>query len=139
MLETLHIVTPVMGILGLIAAGLVFMAVLKSSGGTGKVATIAETIHKGAMTFMKREFVVLGIFALVLGSALGIAKDQHEAIAFFVGAICSSIAGFIGMYCATKANVRTAVAANEEGPAKALSVAFFGGSVMGLTIASMGL
>ncbi|MEM9346316.1 MAG: sodium-translocating pyrophosphatase [Planctomycetota bacterium] len=139
MLETLHIVTPVMGILGLIAAGLVFMAVLKSSGGSGKVATIAETIHRGAMTFMKREFVVLGIFALVLGSALGIAKDQHEAIAFFVGAICSSIAGFIGMYCATKANVRTAVAANEEGPAKALSVAFFGGSVMGLTIASMGL
>ena len=139
MLETLHIVTPAMGVLGLIAAGLVFLTVLKSSGGSGKVATIAETIHKGAMTFMKREFVVLGAFAIVLGSVLGFAKDWNESIAFFTGAICSSIAGFIGMYCATKANVRTAVAANEHGAAKALSIAFFGGSVMGLTVASMGL
>ena len=139
MLETLHIVTPVMGLLGLVAAGLIFMNILKSSGGTGKVAQIAQTIHVGAMTFMKREFIVLGIFALVLGGLLGWQKDPNEAIAFFTGAICSSIAGFIGMYCATKANVRTAVAANEQGPAKALSIAFFGGSVMGLTVASMGL
>ncbi|MFN3165869.1 MAG: sodium-translocating pyrophosphatase [Phycisphaeraceae bacterium] len=139
MLETLHIVTPVLGLLGLVAAGLVFMSILKSSGGTGKVAQIADTIHKGAMTFMKREFVVLGIFALILGGVLGWKKDPNEAIAFFAGAVCSSIAGFIGMYCATKANVRTAVAANEQGPAKALSIAFFGGSVMGLTVASMGL
>jgi len=139
MLETLHLVTPVMGLFGLLVAGLIFMTILKSSGGTGKVAQIAETIHVGAMTFMKREFVVLGIFALVLGGLLGWQKDWNESIAFFTGAICSSIAGFIGMYCATKANVRTAVAANEQGAAKALSIAFFGGSVMGLTVASMGL
>ncbi len=139
MLDTLHIVTPVMGLLGLVAAGLIFMTILKASGGTGKVAAIGDTIHKGAMTFMKREFIVLGLFALLLGGLLGWQKDGNEAIAFFAGAICSSIAGFIGMYCATKANVRTAVAANEHGPAKALSVAFFGGSVMGLTVASMGL
>jgi K(+)-stimulated pyrophosphate-energized sodium pump len=139
MLETLYIVTPTMGLIGLVIAGLVFLTILKSSGGTGKVAQIGDTIHHGAMTFMKREFVVLGAFAIVLGSVLGFAKDGQEAIAFFAGAICSSIAGFIGMYCATKANVRTAVAANEQGPAKALSIAFFGGSVMGLTVASMGL
>lgn len=139
MLETLYIVTPLMGVVGLVIAGLVFMTILKSSGGTGKVAQIGDTIHKGAMTFMKREFLVLAIFAVVLGSLLGWAKDWNESIAFFAGAICSSIAGFIGMYCATKANVRTAVAANEQGAAKALSIAFFGGSVMGLTVASMGL
>jgi len=139
MLETLYIVTPVMGLVGLVIAGLVFMSILKSSGGTGKVAQIGDTIHRGAMTFMKREFIVLGLFAIVLGSVLGWQKDWYESIAFFAGAICSSIAGFIGMYCATKANVRTAVAANEDGPAKALSIAFFGGSVMGLTVASMGL
>ena len=139
MLETLYIVTPVMGLVGLAIAGLIFLSILKSSGGTGKVAQIGDTIHHGAMTFMKREFMVLAIFAVVLGSLLGWAKDWNESIAFFAGAICSSIAGFIGMYCATKANVRTAVAANEHGAAKALSIAFFGGSVMGLTVASMGL
>ncbi len=138
MLETLHIVTPVMGLLGLVAAGLIFMNILKSSGGTGKVAQIAETIHQGAMTFMRREFMVLSLFALGVGGLLFL-KNGQEAIAFFAGAICSSIAGFIGMYCATKANVRTTVAANEVGAAKALSIAFFGGSVMGLTVASMGL
>jgi len=138
MLETLQVLTPIMGVAGLIAAGLIFLNILKSSGGEGKVAHIADTIHKGAMTFMKREFFVLALFALGLGGLL-ILKDGNEAIAFFTGAICSSIAGFIGMYCATKANVRTAVAANTVGPAKALSIAFFGGSVMGLTVASMGL
>ncbi|MEM9416109.1 MAG: sodium-translocating pyrophosphatase [Planctomycetota bacterium] len=139
MLDTLYLVTPLMGVFGLVAAGFILLSILKSSGGEGKVAQIAETIHKGAMTFMKREFVILGIFALLIGGAVGWSKDWNESIAFFAGAICSSIAGFIGMYCATKANVRTTVAANEHGAAKALSVAFFGGSVMGLTVASMGL
>ena len=57
----------------------------------------------------------------------------------FLGAICSGVAGYIGMYSATKANVRTAVAANEKGASEALNIAFFGGSIMGLTVASMGL
>ncbi|MFI4859063.1 MAG: sodium-translocating pyrophosphatase [Phycisphaerales bacterium JB063] len=139
MLDTLYLVTPLMGVFGLAAAGFILMSILKQSGGEGKVAQIAETIHRGAMTFMKREFVILGLFAVLIGFAVGWFKDWNESIAFFAGAICSSIAGFIGMYCATKANVRTTVAANEHGQAKALSIAFFGGSVMGLTVASMGL
>ncbi|XAM01473.1 sodium-translocating pyrophosphatase [Phycisphaeraceae bacterium D3-23] len=139
MLDTLYLVTPLMGVFGLAAAGFILMSILKQSGGEGKVAKIAQTIHIGAMTFMKREFVILGVFAVLIGFAVGWSKDWNESIAFFAGAICSSIAGFIGMYCATKANVRTTVAANEHGQAKALSIAFFGGSVMGLTVASMGL
>ena len=71
--------------------------------------------------------------------ALSFSLGWHTALSFFVGASCSGIAGFIGMYTATKANVRTAVAANEKGSAEALNVAFFGGSIMGLTVASMGL
>ena len=139
MLETLQIVTPLMGVFGLAAAGFIFLMIMKTSGGEGRVAQIGDTIHKGAMTFMKREFVILGLFAIVIGCLVGWKKDWNEGIAFFVGAGCSSIAGFIGMYCATKANVRTTVAANQHGSAKALAVAFFGGSVMGLTVASMGL
>ncbi len=139
MLDTLQMVTPLMGVFGLAVAGFIFLTIMKTSGGEGRVAQIAETIHQGAMTFMKREFVILGLFAVVIGGLVGWKKGPDESIAFFAGAVCSSIAGFIGMYCATKANVRTTVAANESGPAKALSVAFFGGSVMGMTVASMGL
>ena len=64
---------------------------------------------------------------------------MHSAIAVIVGAACSSVAGFIGMYAATKANVRTATAAQKDGAAAALSVSFYGGSVMGLCVASLGL
>ena len=63
----------------------------------------------------------------------------YTAISIIVGAICSSVAGFIGMYAATKANVRTATAAQKDGPAAALSVSFYGGSIMGLCVASLGL
>ena len=66
-------------------------------------------------------------------------RNWQTAISFLLGALCSGIAGYIGMYSATKANVRTAVAAKEKGAAEALNIAFFGGSIMGLTVASMGL
>ena len=64
---------------------------------------------------------------------------NRNSFGIFTGAICSGVAGYIGMYSATKANVRTAVAANEKGASEALNIAFFGGSIMGLTVASMGL
>ncbi len=111
---------------------------MKQSGGTGEVADIANQIHQGAMIFMKRELVILGGFSFVVGGLL-ILKDPNEAIAFFLGALCSSLAGVIGMFTATKANVRTALSASEHGSARALTTAFFGGSIMGLTVASMGL
>jgi len=128
-----------MGVVGLIAAGVVYRLIMKNSGGEGRVAHIAEIIHKAAMVFMQREFKILSIFALVVGLLVGFFLNWGTAIAFFTGAICSSAAGFIGMYTATKANVRTTVAAHEKGPAAALGIAFFGGSVMGLTVAAMGL
>ncbi|MEX0886420.1 MAG: sodium-translocating pyrophosphatase [Phycisphaeraceae bacterium] len=139
MLDQLAYVIPVMGILGLATAGLIFSWVLKHDGGTGRVAEIGDQIHRAAMAFMTREMRVMGIFTLVIGVLVGIFLTVNTAVAFFVGAICSTLAGFIGMYTATKANVRTAVAARNDGATSALSVAFFGGSIMGLTIASMGL
>ncbi|WP_428387864.1 sodium-translocating pyrophosphatase [Mucisphaera sp.] len=133
-----HLV-PILGVIGLACAGLVLMLVLKEDGGEGKVAKIADTIHRAAMVFMRREISLLAIFTLVLGGLVAWALNVNTAIAFFVGAACASIAGFIGMYTATKANVRTTVAAHNSGMPKALSIAFLGGSVMGLTVASMGL
>ncbi len=129
-----------LGVLGLAAALLIYRMVLSYSPGQGKVVDIAEQIHTGAMTFMRREYTILFGFAALLAVAIWISElGGSTAAAFVLGALCSSAAGYIGMYTATRANVRTTVAANEQGAATALTVAFFGGSIMGLTVAAMGL
>ena len=89
--------------------------------------------------FMKTEYKFLLIFIAVLVVLAQVFLGTETAIAVIVGAACSSLAGFIGMYAATKANVRTATAAQQDGAAAALSVSFYGGSVMGLCVASLGL
>jgi len=88
---------------------------------------------------MKTEYKYLLIFIAVLVVLAQVFLGTETAIAVIVGAACSSLAGFIGMYAATKANVRTATAAQQDGAAAALSVSFYGGSVMGLCVASLGL
>ena len=128
-----------LGIFGLVAALLVYTRILQTSAGEGRVKEIADEIHLGAMVFMASEYKRLAIFCVICIVALYLGLGIETAIAFTLGALCSGIAGYIGMYSATKANVRTAVAANEKGAAAALNVAFFGGSIMGLTVASMGL
>lgn len=137
---TIHHLPVTFGVLGLIAAFIIYQFVLRYSQGSGKVVEISEAIHTGAMTFMRREYTILFIFAALVTIAIW-ASDlgQNTAIAFVVGALCSSAAGYIGMYTATRANVRTTVAAHEKGAGAALNVAFFGGSIMGLTVAAMGL
>ena len=128
-----------LGALGMIAAFLVYAKVLQTPAGDGRVKEIADEIHLGAMVFMASEYKRLAIFCLICIVALYASLGIDTAIAFTLGAVCSGTAGYIGMYSATKANVRTAVAANTRGAAAALNVAFFGGSIMGLTVASMGL
>ena len=139
----MYYLTPLAGIVGLVIAGLLLLTILKRSGGEGKVAEIADKIHRGAMVFMRREFKLIFAFAVAIAILILIFQDKayatNQAIAFIFGCLASSFAGFVGMFTATKANVRTTLAAKEEGPASALSVAFFGGSVMGLTVAAMGL
>ena len=135
-----HQLPVALGIFGLVAAFLIYRVVLQYSPGEGKVREIADEIHVGAMTFMRREYSILFIFAAIVAAALWLSDlGMPTAIAFIVGALCSAGAGYIGMYTATQANVRTTVAANENGLDSALDVAFFGGSIMGLTVAAMGL
>ena len=128
-----------LGALGMIAALLTYMKILQSSGGAGRVKEIADEIHLGAMVFMAAEYKRLAIFCLICIVALYFSLGAGTAIAFFLGAACSGVAGYIGMYTATRANVRTAVAANTSGASAALNIAFSGGSIMGLTVASVGL
>jgi K(+)-stimulated pyrophosphate-energized sodium pump len=129
-----------LGIFGLICAFLVYLKMKSSPAGEGKVTDIGDEIHLGAMVFMKAEYSRLAIFCVICIIALGFSDlGWNSAMAFLLGAICSGTAGYIGMYAATKANVRTATAAQDQGASAALTIAFFGGSVMGLTVASMGL
>ena len=133
------LIPPLFGIIGLLVAWVIYGLVTRYSAGEDKVKKIADAIHLGAMVFMRREYTMLAGFAAVLLVILYIALGVETAIAFLVGALSSALAGWIGMYTATKANVRTTTAAHTTGAAAALSVAFFGGSIMGLTVASMGL
>ncbi|MDB4852561.1 sodium-translocating pyrophosphatase [Alphaproteobacteria bacterium] len=127
------------GAVGMVAAFMIYASIIKKPSGEGRVKEIADEIHLGAMVFMASEYKRLAIFCLICIVALYASLGIDTAIAFILGAVCSGTAGYIGMYSATKANVRTAVAANTKGAAAALNVAFFGGSIMGLTVASMGL
>ncbi|MDG1828164.1 MAG: sodium-translocating pyrophosphatase [Luminiphilus sp.] len=134
------IMPPIVGLVGLLVAFVIYNVMSKHDAGPDNVKHIADQIHVGAMVFMHREYKMLAVFAAVL--VLGIFLSplgQDTAIAFIVGALSSATAGYLGMYAATRANVRTAVAANDHGPAKALNIAFYGGSIMGLCVASLGL
>ena len=130
---------PLLGLFGMLAAFFVYTLVMKYPDGEDKVKKIGDQIHNGALAFMKTEYKYLLIFIVVLVVLTQIFLTTATAIAVVVGAFCSSLAGFIGMYAATKANVRTATAAQQDGAAAALSVSFYGGSVMGLCVASLGL
>ncbi|MES9957484.1 MAG: sodium-translocating pyrophosphatase [Sedimenticola sp.] len=130
---------PLLGIVGLVVAFGIYRQVMTYSTGNEKVTRISEHIHTGAMVFMRREYRMLIIFASVLLVLLYIFLGIKTAIAFVVGAAASGGAGFIGMYSATRANVRTTTAAHDNGAPEALTIAFFGGSIMGLSVASLGL
>jgi K(+)-stimulated pyrophosphate-energized sodium pump len=127
------------GIIGLITAFFLYRFILSFSAGEGKIVEIANEIHLGAMTFIKKEYSILFVFSLLLTAGVFVGLGAQSTLAFVIGALCSSATGFIGMYTSTKANVRTTNSANKFGISESLTVAFFGGSIMGLTVAAMGL
>ncbi len=134
-----NLIAPALGVLGLLIVVFIYQWISKQDGGSGDVKKIGEQIHIGAIVFMKREYQMLSMFALVLLVLLYIFLGPLSALCFFVGAVTSATAGYIGMNTATIANVRTAQAAHDSGSSAALTVAFFGGSVMGLSVAALGL
>lgn len=134
-----NIIAPALGVLGLLIVVIIYQWIKKQPSGSGAVEKIGEQIHLGAIVFMKREYQMLGMFALVLLVLLYFFLGWESALCFAVGAVASATAGYIGMNTATIANVRTTQAAHDKGSASALTVAFFGGSVMGLSVAALGL
>ncbi|BDW92980.1 putative K(+)-stimulated pyrophosphate-energized sodium pump [Flagellimonas marinaquae] len=135
---------PVFGILGLLYVFIKNVWISKQEVGDAKMARIAKNIADGAMSFLKAEYKILSIFVIAVAVLLFF-KGSNEtgsngmvAVSFIVGAICSALAGFIGMKVATKANVRTTNAARTS-LGKALEVAFAGGAVMGLGVVGLGV
>ncbi len=135
---------PAFGVLGLLFVIVKNAWVSKQEVGEENMARIAKNIADGAMSFLKAEYKVLSIFVIAVAILLWFKGESETgsnglvAVSFIVGAICSGLAGFIGMKAATKANVRTTNAARTS-LGKALEVAFAGGSVMGLGVVGLGV
>lgn len=144
MVNTILYLIPVAGLLALLFTYLRTQWVNKQDVGTEKMARISENISRGAMAFLKAEYRVLSIFVIIVAILLGFqgANSANSswlvAFSFIIGALCSGLAGFIGMRVATKANVRTTQAARTS-LASGLKVAFTGGSVMGLGVVGLGV
>lgn len=137
MINELYILLAV-GVLALIFVWFLARWISNKKAGDKNMQELAEAIREGAMAFLFREYRVLVFFVIVVAILLGIFIHWQTAIAFVSGAVASALAGFVGMRIATKANVRTTHAA-KTGLSKALAVAFSSGSVMGLTVVSIGL
>jgi len=130
---------PAMGLVALVFAFLMAAKIEKVEVGTKRMREISTYIQEGSMAFMSREYKVLSVFVLVLFVVIAVGLNLMTAVCFLIGAVFSALAGYFGMKVATKANVRTANAAMESGMNKALSVAFTGGSVMGMSVVGLGL
>ena len=145
-LPTLFYILPIFGIIGLAFTFWKAKWVNAQDPGNEKMVRIANNISEGAMSFLKAEYSILAIFVIAVGALLGYAATTQDpsqaspyiAISFGLGAICSALAGFIGMKVATKANVRTTNSAR-TGLGQALEVAFAGGSVMGMGVVGLGV
>ena len=129
---------PVFGVIALLYTFWKSGWVSKQDVGTEKMSKIANHISDGAMSFLKAEYKILSIFVVIVAvllawSGMTATSSWLVAVSFILGAICSALAGFIGMKVATKANVRTTAAARNS-LGKALEVAFAGGAVMGLSL-----
>ena len=131
---------PILAVVALLFAAYKTAFVAKADAGTERMREIAASINEGARAFLFAEYRILVIFIVVLFLLIGIAMHSWvTALCFLCGALFSILAGYIGMNVATKANVRTANAARESGMNKALSIAFSGGSVMGMCVVGLGL
>lgn len=127
------------GFAGLLAAYLIYQRAIRAPLDDAQAAGLSDAIHEAAMIFLRREYAILGAFAAVLAIVLAAAFGVGSSAAFLLGAVSSVAAGYAGVRTATRTNARTALAARSGGVAAALSVAFDGGSVMGLLVGALGL
>ncbi|MFI3142503.1 MAG: sodium-translocating pyrophosphatase [Clostridia bacterium] len=138
-MDTLILLLSLVGVAGLLFALVLSLKINKSDCGTERMIEISGAIHDGAKAFLFAEYKILVFFIAALFVAIAAFINVGTAISFIVGAIFSVIAGYFGMSVATKANVRTTSAAMNGGMRKALSVAFSGGTVMGMSVVGLAM
>ncbi|MFC1511316.1 sodium-translocating pyrophosphatase [Candidatus Margulisiibacteriota bacterium] len=129
----------IIGSLGLVYALYLFWGVTRLEAGSARMREIAAAINQGAMAYLKRQYLSVAIFMVVVFAAIYYFIGQQVAMAYVCGGLLSMLAGYIGMSAATRANVRTANMAANNDQGGALSSAFKGGAVMGMTVASLGI
>lgn len=135
----LFILAPIVGLIALFFAYTLATKINKVEPGNERMKEISSYIQEGSMAFLTRQYRTMVIFVVVLTVILAIGINPLTALCFVVGALFSALAGFFGMKVATKANVRTANAAREGGMNRALSIAFSGGAVMGMSVVGLGI
>ncbi|MDR2162763.1 MAG: sodium-translocating pyrophosphatase [Clostridiales Family XIII bacterium] len=138
-MEILQILTPICAAAGLVTALLLGIWIRKNDEGSDRMSEIAGFIRKGAMAFLRREYVYMAVVIVIIFLVLFFLIGHTTALLYVVGALCSVLAGFFGMKVATWGNVRTANAALTGGLPPALKVAFRSGAVMGLCVVGLGL
>ncbi|MGD9143509.1 MAG: sodium-translocating pyrophosphatase [Dehalococcoidia bacterium] len=128
------------GLLGLAFVGYLMMVILRESEGNAQMKSISKAIRQGAMAFLRREFLTLAVFTVIVFIVLAVFIDPKPlvAVAYLIGTVTSALAGWLGMNIATQANVRTAHAAINSW-AKGLKIAFSSGAVMGFCVVGLGL
>jgi len=136
----MFMLVPVLGVLGLLFAFFQAQKIQKEESGNERMKEIAHAIAEGAQAFLFAEYKILLFFVCSLFLCIGLGtRSWLSGAAFVFGALLSTLAGYFGMRSATAANVRTAEAARQSGMKKALSIAFSGGSVMGMSVAGFGI
>lgn len=137
-MDSLLYTAPLAGIIGLIFAGYLVSYILKLDAGSERMKAIASAIQEGAMAYLNRQYKTVAVIALILTILIAAAISVPTAIGFIFGAVMSAAAGYLGMNISVRSNVRCANAA-KEGLQKALTVAFKGGAVTGISVASLAL
>ncbi|MCU0640363.1 MAG: sodium/proton-translocating pyrophosphatase, partial [Candidatus Krumholzibacteria bacterium] len=132
-------ITPWIGVAGMVLAVLTYFNIKRYPDGSEVMKKISDKIHHGAFVFLKREYSIILIFIVVVFAVLTFALNVFTAIAFTVGAFCSMGAGLLGMEASTRSSVRACQGAKDGGIGKALMIAFRGGSVMGISVAALGV
>ena len=133
------IMSLVAGLIGLVAAAMLYRSIVRRPTGDELMTAIGAEIQLGAMTYLRAQYAKIAIFALVVAILLSAQHGFGTSIAFVAGALTSALAGLVGMWAATQANTRTTAAAGAQGAGEALLIAFNGGAVMGVAVASFGL